>query len=209
MKVFCLIIALVFGVTFIALPRNAGGWFWDAGGALGLLAFAGLMFQMVPYARTVTSKRHQTLGYWVLGTAVLHAFWLLIGDDVVRFYLQAGAPLYMWLGLASLIVLAVLAIIAKMPDRARLTRRFATFRLVHRILGFATIITATLHIVLSGFYYPSWPQIALVVLMVAAMCFGRPVWTRLSAPPTASGLAFLVVGVLAVGAFVLVRNVAS
>lgn len=208
MKVLCLIIVLVFGVTFLALPRNAGGWFWDIGGALGLLAFAGLMFQMIPYARTWTSKRHETLGYWVLGTAIVHAFWLLGGDGVVYLYLKPGAPLYMWLGLISLLVLAVLAIIARMPDRIRVTRRFSAFKRVHRVLAFVTVLTAALHIVLSGFYYPTWPQAALVVLILAGMCFGRPVWAKLSEPPTASGLAYLMVGGLAIGAFVLVRNIA-
>lgn len=209
MKVLILVIALVFGATFLALPRNGGGWFWDISGALGYLALAGLLFQMIPQAGTRTGRRHEILGYWVLGTAIAHAFWLLAGDSVVRFHLVPGAPAYMWLGLAALVALAVLAVLARMPDRMRVHRRFAVFRRVHRILAFLATGTAALHVVLSGFYVPAWPQILLVGLILLATCFGRPVWMKLREPPAASGWGYLAAGTVAAGLFVLVRNLAS
>lgn len=207
MNVLVLVVALVFGATFLVLPRTGGGWFWDIGGALGFLAFAGLLFQMIP--RTRNGRRHEVLGYWVLGTAIVHAFWLLAGDAVVGFYLKPGAPLYMWLGLAGLLALAVLAVLARMPDRMRVHRRFPVFRRVHRILAFITVGTAALHIVRSGFYLPGLPQSLLIGLVLVATCFGRPVWAKLEKPPTASGLGYLAVGVVAVGMFVLSRNLTA
>jgi len=209
LKVLIAITTLIFGATFLALPRNGGGWFWDIGGGLGFLAFAGLLFQMIPRARAGTGKRHEVLGYWVLATAIAHAFWLLAGDGVVRFYLEPGAPSYMWLGLAALLALALMAILARMPDRMRVHGRFQVFRRVHRILGFTIVITAALHVVLSGFYLPTWPQVLLVGLASLAMCFGRTAWARLSEPPAASGLGYLLAGGIATGLFVAIRNIAA
>lgn len=142
----------------------------------------------------------------MLGTALAHAFWLLAGDGTVRFYLQPGAPAYMWLGLVALLTLAALAVLARMPDRMRVHGRFPVFRRVHRILAFIATGTAALHIVLSGFYLPAWPQILLVGLVLLATCFGRPFWARLEEPPTAAGWSYLAVGTMAVGLFVLARN---
>lgn len=206
MKVLVLIVVLIFGATFLAPPGNSGGWFWDIGGALGFLAFAGLLFQMIRHARPRASMRHEVLGYWVLGTTLAHGFWLLAGDGVVRFYLQPGAPSYMWLGLAALLALALLTVLARMPDRMRVHGRFPVFRRVHRILAFVATGAAALHVLLSGFYLPTWPQILLVGLVLVATCSGRSLWARLEEPPTASGLSYLVIGTVAAGLFVLARN---
>lgn len=48
LKGLAVFVALVFAATFLVLPRNGGGWFWEAGNGLGFLAFAGLLFQMIP-----------------------------------------------------------------------------------------------------------------------------------------------------------------
>lgn len=63
MKVLVLVVVLTFGATFLTLPRNGDGWFWDIGGALGFPAFAGLLFQMIPHPRARTGTRHEALGY--------------------------------------------------------------------------------------------------------------------------------------------------
>lgn len=206
MAVLAIIVALVFLVTFAATPTVGGGWFWDFGNALGFVALAGLIFQMIPYARTGTTQRHERLGYWVLGIGTLHAFWFLTGDGAVWAYLSPGAPLYMWLGLAAILALAVLTALARMPDRMRVHRRFRTFRFVHRVLGFAVVGTAGLHVVLTGFYLSRSIQIVLLALIFAATCLGRPYWGRLGRPPVASGPAYAVLGLGAAAAFLLIRN---
>lgn len=206
LKTLAVVVGLIFGATFLILPRNSGGWFWDIGGALGFLALAGMLFQMIPYPRTQTAKRHEILGYWVLGTAVAHAFWLLIGDGTLHLYLKPGAPLYMWLGVAGIAMLALLAVLARMPDRMRVHRRFATFRRVHRILAFVAVAGTLLHVLLSGFYLPTWPQTGLVVLLFLGMCLGRKIWMRLSEPPTASWQEYAIIGTASVAVFLLIRN---
>lgn len=203
--VLAVVVGLVFAVTF-AGARVGGGWFWDFGNALGFLALAGILFQMIPSGRGAATRRHERLGYWVLGVAVAHAFWFLLGDGAVRVYLQPGAPLAMWLGLAALVGLATLTALARMPDRMRVHRRFRTFRTVHRWLGFAVVATAVLHVALTGFYLSRWLQDGLLLLVVAACCFGRRHWARLGTPPVASGTGFVAVGLVAAAGFLLLRN---
>lgn len=128
-------IVAVFLITLLAAPRLGGGWFWDAGNALGFLAFAGLLVQMIPARGARGLPAHERLGYAVLAVAVAHAFWFLLGDGTVRVYLQPDAPLHMLLGLGGLLILAVLTILARMPDRLGLHADYRAFRRTHRMLG--------------------------------------------------------------------------
>lgn len=206
MNLLTVLVALLFGLTFLIAPRNGGGWFWDFGNALGFLAFAGLLFQMIPPPRARAGRQHESLGNWVLGISLAHAFWFLVGDGTVRFYLLPGAPAHMWLGLAALVAMAVLAALARMPDRMRAHRRFRTFRRVHRALSYLTLGAAMLHIVLSGFYLFWWPQIALLALLAAAACLGRPARIRPDEAVRSWDRAYLAAGAAGIGAFVLIRN---
>lgn len=205
MTVLTILIALVFAATFAA-GRVGAGYYWDFGNALGFLVLAGLLFQMLPCRRSGTARRHETLGYWVLGMAIAHALWFLAGDATVRVYLQPGAPLYMWAGLIGILALAALCGIARMPDRMRVHRRYGSFRMTHRGLGFAVVIAAVLHVMLSGFYLATWLQWAALVLIVLCACFGRLYWARLPGPPSASSMVYLICGGVAVLLFVLLRN---
>ena len=206
MAILAVIVGLVFLVTFAGMPPVGGGWSWDFGNALGFLAIAGLLFEKIRYARAGATKRHERLGYWVLAVAMLHAFWFLAGDGAVRVYLQPGAPLAMWLGVLALVALAVLTVLARMPERMRVHRRFGTFRAFHRVLGFTVVAGAALHVVLTGFYLTRWVQDLLLALIVAACCFGRPWWARLDRPPVATGFVFVTTGLVAAGVFVVARN---
>ncbi|AGT10759.1 hypothetical protein JCM7686_pAMI4p068 (plasmid) [Paracoccus aminophilus JCM 7686] len=205
-KVLILIVGAVFALTFLTLPGHGGGWFWDLGGALGYLGFAGLLFQMIPRARGPRVGRHEMLGYGVLAVVLAHAFWLIAGDGTVRFYLLPGAPLYMWLGLAAALGLCLLTVLARMPDRMKVHRRFQGFRFWHRVIAALVVVTALIHIVLSGFYLPYWWQAAGLALLALGMSLGRPYWARLSAAPTARLGDFAAAGGVAVAAFVLIRS---
>jgi len=205
LKVLAAVVAAVFVASFVG-GRVGGGWFWDFGNALGFLALAGILFQMIPSARGAATRAHERLGYWVLGVAAAHAFWFLLGDGAVRVYLQPGAPVAIWLGLGALVGLAILTALARMPDRMRVHRRFRTFRAVHRWLGFAVVAAAGLHVALSGFYLSRWVQDGLLALVVAACCLGRRHWARLGTPPVAGGAGYVAVGLVAAGGFLLLRN---
>ena len=71
-------ILAVFAVTFLASPTMGAGSFWDAGNAFGFAAFAGLLYLTITSSRRLDVRAHQLLGYAVLSTAVLHAFWFLL-----------------------------------------------------------------------------------------------------------------------------------
>lgn len=204
--ILALVIAATFAISFLATPRLGAGWVWDLGNGLGFLAMAGLLFQMIPYPRSGAARRHEWLGYLVLGAAMAHGFWLLAGDDAVRVYLTPGGPHYMWLGLIGLLALALLTALARMPDRMRVHGNFRNFRRWHRRLGFLAVAGSGLHVLLSGFYLSGWAQALLLALLAAATCFGRGLWAKLGAAPVASSRAFLAVGAVAVGLFVLMRN---
>lgn len=200
------VLGLVFGVTFLAAPRTGGGWFWDFGNGLGFLALGGLLYQMIPPARARSGRGHEYLGYWVLGTAILHAFWFLGGDGTVRFYLLPGASIHVWPGLIALVALAVLAVLARMPDRMRVHPRFRTFRQVHRALAFLAVGTGFLHVVLSGFYLAGRAQVLLLALLTLAACLGRPDPVRNHAVSPPRGRAYVLMGAVLVAGFVLIRN---
>ncbi len=205
MTILAIVIASVFATTFLVGPVG-GGYYWDFGNALGFLALAGLLFQMVPYPRSQVARRHERLGYWVLALAIAHALWFLAGDATVRVYLQPGAPFYMWAGLVGVLAMAALCSLARLPDRMRVHRRYSSFRTTHRVLGFVVVAASVIHVLPSGFYLATWVQWGALGAIVACSCLGRGYWVRLSRPPSASTAVFLVCGGVAVLLFVLLRN---
>lgn len=206
MLVLAVMIAAVFLVTFLAAPTLGGGWFWDIGAGLGYLAFAGLLFQMIPWREKNGWRAHEWLGYGVLGAALGHVFWLLAGDGTARVYLQPGAPLYMWLGLFALLALAALTILARMPDRVRRHRGYRAFRRTHRLLGLGVAFGAAAHVALSGFYLPAAAQVAVFATLTLGVCLGRRHWARFGPARAAPVPAFLLIGAAAVALFAAARN---
>jgi len=196
-----LLAGLILAVAALADPWRADGAFWDFGNAMGFVALAGLIFQMIPAPRG-QARPHERLGYWVLGVTLLHAFWFLAGDAAARFYLLPGGPLHMWLGLAAVLLLAGLSILARMPDRLRLHPSYRHFRKLHRYLALACLAAALLHVLLSGFYLPHGWQGAGLVALALICAFGR------LRPQVAAVPAYLMAGGATAALFVLIREVA-
>jgi hypothetical protein len=165
--------AVVFLITFLAAPTMGAGWFWDAGNGIGFAAFAGLLYLTVTSNRRLDVRAHQILGYAVLLLAVGHAFWFLLGDATVVEFIKFGAPDYMWLGIVSVVLLAILIITAIVPDRFRVHKNYPSFKYWHRVLTIAMIASAAYHIVVSNFYLDAWYQAGLFVLISLAVCLGR------------------------------------
>lgn len=209
MSMLAAMIAGIFALGFLTFPWLGGGWFWDLGNGLGFLAYGGLLFQAIPGRRGRMLRRHETLGYAVLGLVLAHGFWLLTGDAAVRFYLLPGAPIHMWLGLTGVILLSVLTVLARLPDRRNLHRDHGSFRRWHRGLGLAVVLAAAGHVLLSGFYLPHWWQVAGLLLLSLGAGLGRGAWARLGPPPAATVRGYLGLGLLAVAAFVTLRGLGS
>jgi predicted ferric reductase len=196
----------VFLLTFLAAPTMGAGWFWDAGNGLGFAAYAGLLYLTITSSRRLDVRAHQVFGYAVLLLALLHAFWFLLGDAAAVEFIKPGAPDYMWLGVAGLLLLGVLITVALIPDRLRVHKDYPAFKYWHRVLAIVTIACITYHIVVSDFYLATWYQAALFVTLAVAVSFGRMYWIRLGQLPIASVSIYLLLSVMLTAAFAAVRN---
>jgi Class III cytochrome C family len=106
---------LAAGLLLVPLPAS-GGILWDIGIGVGYgaLVFAITLYlyplrgEGLPHKRLFTLSQHRRLGWIALILGALHGAILLLAQPLVGHYLLPSAPLYMLLGLAALIVLAVL-----------------------------------------------------------------------------------------------------
>ena len=197
---------LVFGLTMIARPTMGAGWFWDAGNGIGFAAFAGILCLMITSSRRLDVRLHQLLGYVVLLLALVHAFWFLLGDAVAAEFLKVGAPDYMWLGVAGLLLLAVLELVALLPDRLRVHRDYAAFRYWHEVLAVVALAAVTYHVLGSGFYLGRWYQVVMFGGLAALVIFGRRWRLRLGQLPIVRPPLFLFVSIVFTAAFAALRN---
>ena len=206
MKSLLATLSTVFLLTFLAAPTMGAGWFWDAGNGLGFAAFAGLLYLTITSSRRLDVRAHQVFGYAVLSLALLHAFWFLLGDAAAVEFIKPGAPVYMWLGVAGLLLLGVLITVALIPDRLRVHKDYPAFKYWHRVLAIVTIACITYHIVVSDFYLATWYQAAVFVTLAVAVSFGRMYWIRLGQLQIATVSVYLVLSVILTVAFAAVRN---
>jgi len=206
MKPLLATMAVVFLITFLAAPTMGAGWFWDAGNGIGFAAFAGLLYLTITSNRRLDVRAHQILGYAVLLLAVGHAFWFLLGDATAVEFMKIGAPDYMWLGMVSIVLLAVLITTANVPDRLRVHKSYPSFKYWHRVLTVAMIASAAYHIVVSHFYLDAWYQAGLFVSISIGVCLGRAYWIKLGQIAIASPAVYLAISAILAGAFAGLRN---
>jgi hypothetical protein len=206
MKPLLATMAVVFLITFLAAPTMGAGWFWDAGNGIGFAAFAGLLYLTITSNRRLDVRAHQILGYAVLLLAAGHAFWFLLGDATAVEFMKIGAPDYMWLGMVSVVLLAVLITTANVPDRLRVHKSYPSFKYWHRVLTVAMIASAAYHIIVSNFYLDAWYQAGLFILISIGVCLGRAYWIKLGQIAIASPAAYLAISAILTGAFAGLRN---
>ncbi len=206
MKPLLVTMAVVFLTTFLAAPTMGAGWFWDAGNGIGFAAFAGLLYLTITSNRRLDVRAHQIIGYAVLLLVVGHAFWFLLGDATAVEFIKFGAPDYMWLGIISMVLLAVLITTAIVPDRLRVHKDYPSFKYWHRVLTIAMIASAAYHIVVSNFYLGTWYQAGLFALISIAVCLGRVYWIKLGQIVIASPVVYVALSVAMAVAFAGLRN---
>lgn len=105
-----------------------------------------MLYVAIAGARPQGVRPHQSLSYLVLAFTAVHAFWFMLGDAAVVEYIRPGAPAYMWLGVVSLILLALVITISLRPDRQRVHSRHSVFRYWHQVLSVIVIGAAAYHI---------------------------------------------------------------
>ncbi len=206
MKPLFVTLATVFVVTFLGAPAMGGGWFWDLGNGIGFAAFAGLLYLAITSNQRLDVLAHQVLAYAVLALVVVHAFWFLLGDATAVEFIKIGAPDYMWLGIVSLLLFAVLIMIANLPDRLRLHKDYPSFRYWHRVLTVAVIAGAAYHIIASNFYLGTWYQGLLFALVSLLACLGREYWVRIGQINIASPVVYLALSSALIIVFAGLRN---
>jgi hypothetical protein len=112
----------------------------------------------------------------------------------------------MWLGIVSVVLLAILIITAIVPDRLRVHNNYPSFKYWHRVLTIAMIASAAYHIVVSNFYLNAWYQAGLFVLISLAVCLGRVYWIKLGQIAIASPAMYLAASAILIVAFAGLRN---
>ncbi len=198
--------AVVFLITFLAAPTMGAGWFWDTGNGIGFAAFAGLLYLTITSNRRLDVRAHQIIGYAVLLLVVGHAFWFLLGDATAVEFIKLGAPDYMWLGIVSVVLLAILITTAIVPDRLRVHKDYPSFKYWHRVLTISMIASAAYHVVVSNFYLDAWYQAGLFVLISIAVCLGRAYWIKLGQIAIVSPVVYVALSVAMAVAFAGLRN---
>jgi hypothetical protein len=209
-KVYLLIIlfCVVFATAFLSAPFMGAGWGWDADNAAGFAALAGMLYLSSPGEARRDLRTHEWLGTAVLAVAAIHASWFLLVDAAAVEYIRPGAPLYMWSGIAALMLFAMLVLLARLPTRMTAHKSYGSFRWWHRLIAFAGLAGALHHIIASGFYLQTWYQAALLVFFCLGVVLVRrvPRGEGQSAPVSVPG--FLLVSGAGIALFTLVRNVA-
>jgi len=198
--------AVVFLITFLAAPTMGAGWFWDTGNGIGFAAFAGLLYLTITSNRRLDVRAHQIIGYAVLLLVVGHAFWFLLGDATAVEFIKLGAPDYMWLGIVSVVLLAILITTAIVPDRLRVHKDYPSFKYWHRVLTISMIASAAYHVVVSNFYLDAWYQAGLFVLISIAVCLGRAYWIKLGQIAIVTPVVYVALSVSMAVVFAGLRN---
>ena len=202
-KLWSAIIALTFALALAARPLHGDGWFWEIGNAVGFLALA-LLLVLASNGRggQGASLRHRWLGIAVLVTLVAHIAWFLIGDPITWEYLKWGAPHYMVAGLMSAGLVVVVTLTSLISLRSASYNGYKPFQKWHRTLSIAILITALIHVALSGFYIDQIWQFTLLLIVSLAAYF-LPL--KLSIDASYSHQNIVIIGAIALVLFCLIR----
>ena len=180
------------------------GWGWDFANALGLAALVGMLYLSLPGQPRRDVRLHERLGYAVLTLLFAHALWFLLFDAAAVEFIKPNAPAYMWTGVASLLIVVALIVLARMPRRRSVHSSHSLFRYLHLSLSIAAMGLAAHHVIVSGFYLRTIAQTSAFIGLLLAVLVARPIvrWSH----ETVSPQAFLAMSTVAIVAFALVRN---
>ena len=167
------------------------GYAWDFANAVGLLGacLLGLLFviggrpQPRPlYEGKFFLRLHRDLGFAAVALLLAHIVVLLVDEPLLIEDLLPSAPGYMLAGLASAILMLVLAVSSLSRVRPRWSSSAASFRRWHYGGSLLALLLMAVHMLGAGYYSGGvWKGALLVALMLAVA-----VWPRLPRP--ANGL---------------------
>jgi Na+-transporting methylmalonyl-CoA/oxaloacetate decarboxylase gamma subunit len=205
-KLLLILYSVVVLVAFFAAPTMGGGWAWDLTNSLGFAAFAGMLYLTLPIQGTRNIRIHEHLSYAVILIILAHGFWFLLADAASVEYVKADAPLYMWTGVASLVLLFLSILVSVLPTRTHVHGHYSLFKFWHRLLAILAIAGAAYHIVESGFYLATQGQVIVFVLLVLLVCFARNLKRAVPQSSAATPGDLIIVTVVGAALFATVKN---
>lgn len=163
------------------------GYAWDFANAAGLLGacLLGLLFVIAgrPQPRPLYEGKfflrlHRDLGFAAVALLLVHIGVLLVDEPLLIEDLLPSAPGYMLAGLASAILMPVLAISSLNRVRPRWSNGAASFRRWHYGGSLLALLLMAVHVLGAGYYSGGvWKGVLLVALMLVVA-----VWPRLPKP---------------------------
>ncbi|MGE9762769.1 ferric reductase-like transmembrane domain-containing protein [Pseudomonas sp. PDM20] len=175
-------------VILLGLGAMPGlGYAWDFANAAGLLGacLLGLLFviggrpQPRPlYEGKFFLRLHRDLGFAAVALLLVHIVVLLVDEPLLIEDLLPSAPGYMLAGLASAILMLVLAVSSLSRVRPRWSSSAASFRRWHYGGSLLALSLMAVHVLGAGYYSGGvWKGALLVALMLAVA-----LWPRLPKP---------------------------
>lgn len=175
-------------VILLGLGAMPGlGYAWDFANAAGLLGacLLGLLFVIAgrPQPRPLYEGKfflrlHRDLGFATVALLLVHIGVLLVDEPLLIEDLLPSAPGYMLAGLASAILMLVLAISSLSRVRPRWSNGAASFRRWHYGGSLLALLLMAVHVLGAGYYSGGvWKGVLLVALMLVVA-----VWPRLPKP---------------------------
>ncbi|MDH1010725.1 ferric reductase-like transmembrane domain-containing protein [Pseudomonas nicosulfuronedens] len=163
------------------------GYAWDFANAAGLLGgcLLGLLFiiggrpQPRPlYEGKFFLRLHRDLGFVAIALLLVHIVVLLVDEPLLIEDLLPSAPGYMLAGLASAVLMLVLAISSLSRVRPRWSSSAASFRRWHYGGSLLALLLMAVHVLGAGYYSGGvWKGVLLVALILVVA-----VWPRLPKP---------------------------
>lgn len=163
------------------------GYAWDFANAAGLLGacLLGLLFiiggrpQPRPlYEGKFFLRLHRDLGFAAIALLLIHIAVLLVDEPLLIDDLLPSAPGYMLAGLASAILMLVLAVSSLSRVRPRWSNSAASFRRWHYGGSLLALLLMAVHVLGAGYYSAGvWKGALLIALMLVAA-----IWPRLPKP---------------------------
>jgi len=162
-------------ITCINYWGLGAGMLWSVAHGLGYAAFICLLYTCFSKPAKLNIGSHRSLGYMALLFTSLHILVLLITDPITIEYLMPNAPLYMWLGSFSCILMVCIIVSSLTRFRNVFYSNSISFKKVHRVTSWLIIAGSLFHIVDSGFYiYQRWQIIAIALVAILSL-FSIPV----------------------------------
>lgn len=160
----CFMLLMLF-ITCINYWGLGAGMLWSVANGLGYAAFTCLLYTCFSKPAKLNIGNHRSLGYMTLLFTSLHVLVLLFTDPITIEYLMPNAPLYMWLGSFSCILMVCIIVSSLTRFKNIFYSKSTSFKKAHRIMSWLIVAGSLYHIVDSGFYiYQQWQIIAIVLV---------------------------------------------